>query len=66
MRGHYNLSNITLYWHANFLGIIGLGFNELFMYVLTDQMHLWYIYSKIISTIIVFIWNFGARKVFVF
>lgn len=48
------------------VGVIGLGFNELLMYLFTDLMHYWFMLSKIIATILVFIWNFAARKILVF
>lgn len=48
------------------IGVIGLLFNELIMYVATDLCHLHYMLSKIISTAIVFFWNFFARKVLLF
>lgn len=48
------------------IGVIGLGFNELIMYVGTDMLHLHYMLSKLISTVIVFFWNFFARKYLLF
>lgn len=48
------------------IGVIGLGFNELIMYVGTDLLHLHYMLSKLISTVIVFFWNFFARKYLLF
>ncbi len=48
------------------IGVIGLGFNELIMYVGTDILHLHYMLSKLISTVIVFFWNFFARKYLLF
>ncbi|MBP5563135.1 MAG: GtrA family protein [Bacteroidales bacterium] len=48
------------------IGVIGLGLNALIMYVCTDKMGIHYMISKIISTVIVFFWNFFARKVILF
>jgi putative flippase GtrA len=48
------------------IGIIGLGLNELFIWILTDLLVIYYVLSKIITTIIVYLWNFFARKVFLF
>lgn len=48
------------------IGIIGLGLNELIIYVGTDLCHLHYMLSKLISTAIVFFWNFFARKLMLF
>lgn len=44
------------------IGIIGLGFDTLFIWLFTDFVSLYYMISKIISTGLVFIWNFAARK----
>lgn len=48
------------------IGLIGLGFNELFMWILTDILAIYYLLSKIITTIIVYFWNFFARKFILF
>lgn len=44
------------------IGVIGLGLNEGIMYVLTDIVGWYYMVSKLISTGVVFFWNFFARK----
>lgn len=44
------------------IGIIGLGITELIMYVLTDCLHLHYMLSKAIATVVVLAWNYIARK----
>ena len=48
------------------IGVVGLGLNELIMYVATDLMTLHYMLSKLISTALVFCWNFFARKLIIF
>lgn len=48
------------------VGIIGLLLNELIMFVGTDLIQFHYMISKLISTGIVFFWNFFARKYLVF
>ena len=48
------------------IGVIGLGLNALIMYIATDLCSIHYLLSKIISTIIVFFWNFFARKIILF
>ncbi len=48
------------------IGVIGLGLNTLIMYVSTDILGIHYMISKIISTILVFFWNFFARKYILF
>lgn len=48
------------------IGIVGLGFNELFIWFFTEQVHLHYLMSKIIATGVVYIWNFSVRKFMLF
>lgn len=48
------------------IGIIGLGFNELFIWFFTEHIHFYYLFSKIISTAFVYLWNFFARKFILF
>lgn len=48
------------------IGVIGLGLNELIMYVATGLIAIHYMLSKLISTGIVFCWNFFARKFIIF
>ena len=48
------------------IGLVGLGFNELFIWFFTDVGQLHYLVSKLISTGFVFFWNFFARKGFLF
>lgn len=44
------------------IGVVGLGIDTLLMSVFTDTFDIYYMLSKIISTLLVFVWNFGARK----
>lgn len=44
------------------IGIVGLGFTEILLYLFTDVLGLYYLISKIFSTIIVLFWNFSARR----
>ncbi len=48
------------------IGIIGLGLNELFIWYFTETLELHYVYSKIAAAFFVFFWNFFARKYAVF
>jgi Predicted membrane protein len=48
------------------IGGIGLVLTSLLMWVFTDKVHLHYLLSKIITTVIVLFWNFGARKAILF
>jgi putative flippase GtrA len=44
------------------IGLVGLGLNSLLMWVLTSGLGVFYIWSKACTTIVVFGWNFLARK----
>ena len=48
------------------IGVIGLGLNELILYCATDLLGLHYMISKLISTALVFFWNFFARRFMLF
>lgn len=45
------------------IGILGLLLDSLILWLCTSVFGIYYLISKIISTFIVFIWNFGARKI---
>lgn len=44
------------------IGVLGLGIDTLMLWIFTDKFKIYYMLSKIISTIITFVWNFVARK----
>ena len=48
------------------IGIVGLGLNELFIWLFTEFAGFHYLISKIISTAIIYLWNFFARKFILF
>ena len=48
------------------IGVIGLGLNNLILFLCTDKMGIHYMISKIIATVIGFFWNFFARKTILF
>ncbi len=48
------------------IGLVGLGFTELFLWILTDILLIYYLFSKIITTIFVYFWNFFVRKYMLF
>lgn len=48
------------------IGIIGLCLNEAIIWCATELMDLHYLSSKIVSTAVVFFWNFMARKYLLF
>jgi len=48
------------------IGLVGLSLNELFIWILTDILLIYYLLSKIITALIVYSWNFFARKFLLF
>ena len=48
------------------VGVVGLGINELIIWIFTDYIHFHYLISKIFSAVVVLIWNFSARKFLLF
>ena len=44
------------------IGSVGLGLDTLFMWIGTSKLGIYYILTKIISTALVFVWNFLGRK----
>lgn len=45
--------------------IIGLGINQLIMYLGIEKLHIYYMLVKIASTGIVMVYNFITRKIFI-
>lgn len=45
------------------IGMVGLGIDTCFMWLFTSVCKTYYMFSKILSTAIVFIWNFTGRKI---
>lgn len=46
------------------LSLIGLGLNQLLMWILVDKWAIYYMISKILVTAIVMVYNFITRKIF--
>ncbi len=47
------------------LSIIGLGINEIIMFIGTDKYYINYLIVKLFATFIVMIYNFITRKIFI-
>ena len=47
------------------LSVIGLGINQLIMYLGVDLLHIYYMINKLAATFIVMVWNFVTRKIFI-
>ena len=53
-------------WIFVLIGVIGLGLNEVIIWSFTEFVNLHYMMSKMISTVIVYFWNFFNRKYILF
>jgi putative flippase GtrA len=49
-----------------FIGIVGLALNEFILWIFTDFLKIYYLISKIITAVIVYLWNFFVRKFLLF
>ncbi len=63
-KGRQDLSKAKEFMIFIILSVVGLGINELFMWIMVDRMHIFYMISKIFVTAIVMVWNFVTRKIF--
>jgi len=45
------------------LSVVGLGLNQLLMWLFVDQVGLYYLVAKIAATVFVMTWNFISRKI---
>ena len=48
------------------IGLVGLALTDFLLWFFTDFFGLYYMLSKVIATILVYFWNFGARKKILF
>lgn len=48
------------------VGFVGVGLNELLMFLMVDSFKWQEMISKMISAIVVLMWNFGGRKLILF
>lgn len=46
------------------LNLVGLGFTTLLMWIFVDKVHLFFLVAKVFTTVIVMVWSFVSRKVF--
>ena len=54
------------FFYFGLIGVIGLGLNDFFIWIFTDKVQFHYLASKIIAAVIVYLWNFFARKYLLF
>lgn len=44
------------------IGVVGLLLTLVFMYIMTEWLHIYFMISKVVATVLVLFWNFLARK----
>ena len=54
------------YFSFVFIALIGLGLNNLILYLLHEKLHLNFYLSKLLAILCVTIWNFSMNYVFTF
>ncbi len=59
--GHSKVKDLTVFI---VLSVIGLGINQLMMWLMVDLMGIFYMLSKIVATAFVTVYNFVTRKIF--
>ena len=62
--GKEDMSKIREFTIFLLLSVIGLGINQLGMWIMVEQFAVYYMISKIVVTGIVMVWNFITRKIF--
>ncbi len=63
-KGRDNLSWVQELLIFVFLSLVGLGINQIIMWVMVEKVRVFYMLSKIIAALIVSTFNFVSRKVF--
>ncbi|MCI8893254.1 MAG: GtrA family protein [Lachnospiraceae bacterium] len=46
------------------LCLMGMGLNQLILWLIVEKCGIYYMISKILATVVVMIWNFVTRKIF--
>ncbi|MDR0748200.1 MAG: GtrA family protein [Tannerellaceae bacterium] len=48
------------------VGLIGLGLNDLLIWVFTEKCGIYYMLSKLLTAVLVYMWNFLGRRYLIF
>jgi len=66
----FNSNKIKNKWFEflffSLIGLVGLALNQILLWLLTDIFLLYYLLSKIITSFVLYFWNFYVRKIFLF
>ncbi|MDR0790041.1 MAG: GtrA family protein [Bacteroidales bacterium] len=54
------------FFFVGVIGVVGLALNNGLLWFFTEQLAIYYLFSKIIAAILVYLWNFFARRYLLF
>lgn len=54
------------FFYFSLIGVAGVIINQASMWFLTEKIKIFYMKSKLITALIVLMWNFSIRKIFLF
>jgi putative flippase GtrA len=70
IRWIFNERRLTSRWNELaifiWIGVVGIGLTWFFMKLFTGVFLIYYVISKVLTTVIVSLWNFGAKKLILF
>ena len=70
IRWIFNERRLTNRWNElaifALIGVVGIGLTWFFMRLFTGVFLIYYVISKVLTTVIVSLWNFGAKKLILF
>jgi putative flippase GtrA len=64
--GASSMKKIVEFLLFAFVGLIGLGLNDFFLWLFTEQCRIYYMLSKLMAVVLVYLWNFLGRRYFIF
>ncbi len=63
-RGRQDQSRLREFLIFTVLCLLGMGLNQLILWLLVEMGGVHYMVSKLLATVVVMIWNFATRKIF--
>lgn len=63
-RGREDMSRIREFVTFTVLCLMGMGLNQLILWLIVEKCGIHYMISKILATVAVMVWNFVTRKLF--
>jgi putative flippase GtrA len=63
-RGREDVSRLREFLLFTVLCLIGMGLNQLMLWLIVERLGVHYMISKLLATAVVMVWNFVTRKIF--